>query len=582
MHSHYIARLSDTLYSFYHRPEEGIYCRAYRQGRWMPEESVLKDARESFSVTVSTKEKVLYVFCQNAAGDIVLCLFQNGNWNTRIMLKNQSRRIYTIVIQPVPTAADMAILYNSVGEDGKTNSLMSRRLVSGHWGEASMIDRFSSVGGMFFQSQQIENGHMLLLYMTKTPDNTLGYREVTTDRYGEFHAVHSGSYPLAECSYLTTGDAIHVFYIVRTLLSSQLLYRKKEDAQFSPPVVIYEAQRLENCLPAFINGRLCVYYMANGRLYVSTSDNRGDSFDKPAKYQNKFCLNPVKAVYVSDEAQDTADHFVREVYVDTMRPWDIQILPEACESFWGMRARPGIAAAAKESGRAVNRDEEIKPVAEGRVEAASVQAVPAASGHEGQMRNAFAEFGAPPPDNPRDLAALGKKEGRGQSLDARSCAAPEGVSRIQNQLMEMRKALNEKDAQLIQLSGLLRNRSDELTELELEKRQMLRSQAVEIDRLRELAARHEKSRKGWKERQRELTDKITRLEKENDDLRQRAQRRVDEQPRLEETAAPIIATQSLAAGGQTAGEDGPPAHTARQHTPGTAILVIPQPDTAFE
>jgi hypothetical protein len=118
------------------------------------------------------------------------------------------------------------------------------------------------------------------------------------------------------------------------MFSSQLIYRKKDVSEFSNPIVLYEAQRIEKCLLCYVKNCLHVFFHAAGQLFVCVSENQGASFSRPARYKKKFCQNPEKAYYLSVVPQSEAEFFVRQVFVDHQSPWDVQILPDLYDEFY--------------------------------------------------------------------------------------------------------------------------------------------------------------------------------------------------------------------------------------------------------
>jgi hypothetical protein len=125
------------------------------------------------------------------------------------------------------------------------------------------------------------------------------------------------------------------------MFSSQLIYRKKAGKDFGRPIVIHEAQRIENCLVFIVQKTLRVSFQSSGILYMCVSEDNGETFGRPVRYKAKFCQSPEKAVYISQTSQSESQAFMREVYVDHACPWDVQMIPELYEDFYpSLKAGP--------------------------------------------------------------------------------------------------------------------------------------------------------------------------------------------------------------------------------------------------
>jgi len=178
--------------------------------------------------------------------------------------------------------------------------------------------------------QATGSGHFVLFYQNK--DGDVGYREVTEKRTGPFHRFHNfKSGNIYDASFLTTFDELHVLMIVRSPFSYQLLYRKKTEDVFTPPVQLWEAPKIEHCLLTLIGNELHATCMIGGRPHRVISIDEGDSFGQMELYKRKFCAEPIKANFTSQQVTD--GWLARQVYVDKNAPWDVQMLPDIVDFF---------------------------------------------------------------------------------------------------------------------------------------------------------------------------------------------------------------------------------------------------------
>lgn len=201
---------------------------------------------------------------------------------------------------------------------------------SGGWQSPKAIDHFKALPYAPFEAQSTGPGHLVLFYQTQAEECQVGYREITPSRTGPFHRFLNERGSLEDASFLTTMDELHLLFIFKTALSQQLLYRKKTEEVFTPPILLWEAPRMEQCLLMIIGGELHASCMIGGKLHRAVSVDGGDSFGAFALYKRKFCAEPVKAAYMGA----AEGWFARHVYVDREAPWDVQILPELHPAFY--------------------------------------------------------------------------------------------------------------------------------------------------------------------------------------------------------------------------------------------------------
>jgi len=328
-----MAQHGQSLYFFY--PSENrsaLKYRIWQDGHFSPENTLHTGIKLPFSVF--HQEDVLSVFCQDTQGNIMLFSHRNGTWGNRTILKGSKN----ILLTPMLSEDNLCIVYNGTAE-ADTSYLYKRSATSaGQWQEAETIDHFKPFAFTPYEAQITGPGHMLLFYQTQAEECQVGYREVTPKRTGSFHRFLNAQGSLVDASYLTTQDTVHLLMVVKTVFSCQLLYRKKTEDVFTPPALLWESPRIENCLLTIIENELHATCMAGGRLHFAISLNDGDAFGPMEPYKRKFCTEPIKASFVTQNyGQMTRQGwFARHVYVDKAAPWDIQMLPDLCPNFYAL------------------------------------------------------------------------------------------------------------------------------------------------------------------------------------------------------------------------------------------------------
>lgn len=232
------------------------------------------------------------------------------------------------------------MVYNTLSADGNSHYLLTQRMGErGAWEPSSRIDKFQPLGHALYETQATGPEHMLLFYQTRTGENQLGYREVTPTRYGSYQRLHSAPGAISDTAFLTTGNAVHALYIVKTLFSCQLLYRRRTEDDFSTPVLLWEAPRIDQCLLSFVYDNLYATCIIGGQPYAAVSENRGVSFSRMTLYKRKFCFDPVKALFLTAAPMSENELYIRQIYVDRSAPWDVQMIPDLYPAFYNIEGR---------------------------------------------------------------------------------------------------------------------------------------------------------------------------------------------------------------------------------------------------
>jgi len=306
--------------------------RVYLKGRWQAEKIIAKDSRENF--TIHLEDDNLYLFCQDSDGDIISVTINASNDSIvhKVMLKNQSGQVSDVFLHPIVSEEGLSIIYNAADPEDNSNCIMMRNNHNnGEWSHASQIDKCQPGD---FEVQRISGKHMLLFYQKRTPDNVLGYKEVTPNKQGKFNAYYTTNHVLSDNSCLTTDNNIHVIFVVKGMFSSQLIYRRNVTGEFSAPLLICEAKNIDRCLLFFVENTLYITFLTSGNLFMCKSNDKGETFSRPERYLNKFCQNPEKACYISQLEQSESSMYLRQIYVDPSAAWDVQLIPELFEDFF--------------------------------------------------------------------------------------------------------------------------------------------------------------------------------------------------------------------------------------------------------
>ncbi len=458
MQNIYIVKTKDNkLHCFYHTNESGINMRTYEQNKWGKSINIFPDALQNYTLTLS-KNGTFYIFCSDKSGNINSCVGSGDSWNTHIVLRNQSPVIHNVIFSPLFTPSGLKLIYNMPSPEDKSHFIMTQSLAkNGEWSAPSRLDRISPFSNNIFTTQLLSDDHAIVFYQTKPSETNLGYREITDAQNGSFNVIHSTGYQIADTSFLTTNNTIHTAYVVKSLFSSQLIYKKRDSEGFSGPIPIWESQRIENCLLMISKSRLYIYFASSTSLYSCYSDDNGETFSRPVRYKEKICQNPIKAYYISETQMDESGYFCREVYVDKQNPFSVQIISE------------------------INDIVQIYEPPKNNVQTQDKPPSPDSSNEykstQSAMQSGFDPF-MPPPDY-NELSKMQQIPQKETEHDY-----PEMIMRLKNSLRIAKNHLSEKDTQLQNYMNILKTRNEEMAASEASYRDGREKLEMEISKLR--------------------------------------------------------------------------------------------------
>ncbi len=341
MYSSWIVKTGENnLVSFYHTGNNAICVRKYEQNRWQQQVTLVSDVRKNFTVCSAGGEGIILI-CQNNDGGILICDNTEGHWQSEAIMNPQNaRNVQDTLFFCAASGTFNTFIYSVPGIEDRTQYIaVQSRNPGGNWSNAVRVDRFSQLNDALFKYQQINLDHGIVFYLTKGTENTLGYKEVTSNKAGDFTRIHTTSYQFTETSFLTSNSCIHMVYAVKSIFASQLIYRAKHDSGFTNPYVIWEGQRIGACLIFSVRSLLYIAFQAGGVMYICSSDDNGVTFSRPQKYKGALAQSVEKAAFVSSDAFSESNCVLRELFVDAFNPWMPQMLPEMYPDFYPLAGK---------------------------------------------------------------------------------------------------------------------------------------------------------------------------------------------------------------------------------------------------
>lgn len=324
----YILKQGKEFSAFYYGENKSIYIQKINENR-IYENKIIENCLSSFSVSLD-KEGKIYILSQDFNENIILAKAQNSNgtFNLFNILKKDENISNLTFFTPLFFEKNISLIFNSNINGTQKNNFLSVKtfLDEKQWSETENIDIFSIGNNNIYEIQKLNEKDVVLAYEKKETELQLGFKEIIDGKISPFTQIHKTGLQIVDFSFLATGDEIHFIYIIKTLFSSQVIYKRKDKYGVSSPVILYEGQKLRDCSLALINNELYCMFIGASNLLYSTSKDLGNSFSNVSAYRKPVNQDIVKAKFL--EYGQKKSTILNEVYVDYKNPMNIYFIPE--------------------------------------------------------------------------------------------------------------------------------------------------------------------------------------------------------------------------------------------------------------
>ena len=331
MQNNYILTNKDNeILSFYYGEERAIYCEKIGADNYPIKTKVIQDVTDCFTVDINPN-KDIYIFCQNYNGDIILCILEQNTFRHKVLFRDKSVNPKNMLFYPIFFKGNMSLVYNTPVENN--NFLAIKTLVGGkNWTNAENIDDFCFLQNNMFYMQKISEDNLIIAYQKKYQDIQIGYKEIKNGNISDFVTIHKTGYQIVDYSFIYFKGTIHYLYIIKTLFSSQLIYKRKDENGISSPVILFEGQRIKSCSINIFNNNLYCSFIGNSTIYYCQSEDFGKTFLPMYKYRKPISQDTIKARFISSVNINGSS--INEVYIDSRNTLNIYMLPEFLPSIF--------------------------------------------------------------------------------------------------------------------------------------------------------------------------------------------------------------------------------------------------------
>jgi len=330
----------------YLKMPNGYFCLFYRQSNilffqsntstgWSTPQILAERIGSTFSVCQFGE--VCYVLYTTIGGTLNIASSKDFvNWEHEPlngMTINSSNLKFFIV----PTENALHIIYHLPTEAKGIDSLVYCSFRNGRWETPTQIDRFIPFGKTIFLARRLSKEHIILYY--RTARNTWCAREMLLTPYtlGSLTPLIQTQTNFVDISIVNDMERIHILYITRNMFRTQVIYQYKQTTAVSTPRVLWEDTNCDNAMAFLENGKLMLMWTANGRPLRCISENNGATFGVVEHYTGSFPTQCLKGELTNADALECN---AMETYGDLSRNFNPFLLVNASESRMQIQALP--------------------------------------------------------------------------------------------------------------------------------------------------------------------------------------------------------------------------------------------------
>ena len=342
-------RTSDgRLYLFFVEDHSLFYKQLVKKHASTPQK-IISGIADNYSVATDDKG-ILYLIGIDAEHHLFLC---RQKWGESWEIKRISElNIYPKTFFKLFSSGNaLSLVYTMPDTGTEYQRLICVNCVNGKWDSPTLIDKLIPFAGKNFHCAPIEKKHILLFY--RNSENTVVSRELLLFPLiiGKPKPVLSAALPVVDFSSLIEDEKIYLLFALKKRFSTQLIFKYRYGSDFSSPVTLWEGGRLDSCALMKSRNKIFAVWASQGQYFGISSDNMGESFQTPFRFQNAYTPFHCKVDYQDFSSMqeifsstnlfiDTKDSY-RLLLVEHLYP---EFLPEQKAMKSEMSEKPVIAA----------------------------------------------------------------------------------------------------------------------------------------------------------------------------------------------------------------------------------------------
>ena len=321
----YIIKQSDnTTFKFSYKENIGIVYQPLVGNLWSESIVIFKTVLNNFCILLLPNDKI-YLFCQSSQGHIVLCKYEDMQWESNIILKSKNDSIQEIYLDTILCKNEINIVYCIPDEKSKHMALFHQIVNSdAKLSPAKMIDIITNPFVVPFLLHS-DGSNLYLAYQNLKEDYLLGYKVLLegSSSWSNFIILDHSLLPYYDYSIVSSNLNIHYSYVKNTDTRIELNYYNTESKEVTS---LYRGEEILCCSMFILDNILWILWICQNKIFGYFSKNNGKTFEAQLYYKEISPLNVQKAIYQSNLIEDIDHIILKEVFITSGNSLDILVL----------------------------------------------------------------------------------------------------------------------------------------------------------------------------------------------------------------------------------------------------------------
>jgi len=319
-----IKQSDDTTFKFTYKKDLGIVYQTLVDNLWSETTILFKTLLNNFCTLLLPNDKI-YLFCQSSQGHIVLCIYENKQWESNIILKSKNDNIQEIYFDAILYKNEINVVYSIPDEKSKHSALFHQIVNSDvKLSPAIMIDIITNSFILPFKFH-CDGPNLYLAYQNLKQDYLLGYKVLldNSSSWSNFIVLDNSPSPYNDYSIISSNLNIHYAYIKNIDTTCELNYYNSESKEVKS---LYKDEKILSCSMFVLDNILWILWICQNRILGYFSKNNGKTFEVQPYYKDISLLNIQKAIYQSNLKEDIDHITLKEIFISNDNTLDILVL----------------------------------------------------------------------------------------------------------------------------------------------------------------------------------------------------------------------------------------------------------------
>lgn len=304
-----------TILGFRFNKELGIFCRAYKDNRWSDANTIYRESLGHFCVL--QKSDIVYLFCQDICGDIILCILKQGEWKIKKLIHMGHSVIMPIYMRAFFCARNIHLLYNIADGYDYKEMLVQQVIEDGiRCNVPQIVTELDYYSRCPYISAQDCNSNIIMLNSVFDEEYRLVSRVFyqAENRWGKEDVIYKSAFPYIDYAFVIEDDKMHCLFIAQHEQRHKVVYHYKS-SKSRETTELFFAEKIDSCMLVLLNKILWALWICDCKLYGCFSIDSGQSFSKAEVYMRFEEHLPQKAYYQAYKEDNQSICMQKQIYV---------------------------------------------------------------------------------------------------------------------------------------------------------------------------------------------------------------------------------------------------------------------------